>query len=71
MKFANLRMVLRENYELFHSLLGVMSIRCYFLRVTKYFLRQWAYRYVVNRHTTSWAPVLTNRQFKECMFTYM
>ena len=43
-------MVLRENYELFHSLLGVMSIRCYFLRVTKYFLRQWAYRYVVNRH---------------------
>ena len=21
--------------------------------------------------TTSWAPVLTNRQFKECMFTYM
>ena len=43
-------MVLRENYELFHSLLGVMSIRCYFLRVTKYFLRQWTYRYVVNRH---------------------
>ena len=22
-------------------------------------------------YTTSWAPVLTNRQFKECMFTYM
>ena len=21
--------------------------------------------------TTSWAPVLTNKQFKECMFTYM
>ena len=22
-------------------------------------------------YTTSWAPMLTNRQFKECMFTYM
>ena len=53
-------MVLRENYELFHSLLGVMSIRCYFMRVTKYFLRQWAYRYVVNRHLCFFINLMTS-----------
>ena len=49
-KFANLRMVLRENYELFHGLLGVMSIRCYYSRVMKHFLRQWTCRKVVNSY---------------------
>ena len=43
-------MVLRENYELFHGLVGVMSIRCYYSRVTKHFLRQWTCREVVNSH---------------------
>ena len=49
-KFANLRTILRENCELFRNLLGVMSIRCYFVRVTNYFLRQWTCIYVVYRH---------------------
>ena len=55
-KFANLRMVLWENCELFHSLLGVMSIWCCVLRVTKYFLRQWTCRKVVNRHLFFYLP---------------
>ena len=41
---------MRENCELLHTLLGVMSIRCYFLRVTNYFLRQLACKCFVNKH---------------------